>query len=352
MKVLFHCNAISPYRNEFFNVLSKLCDLTVAYETDNSEHKHRDKRWFEGLKREYKTVKLEKKRFMGFLKGGNIVPLLKNEKFDVVILGNYLSVAGYKASKYCKKKKIKVGVSADGAIAKKEKRLAFYIKRTILKRCDFFLSPSDKTDEYFKKYKVKGKIYRYPFTSLSNLDILDFYKREQKTIATVLTVGQFIHRKGFDILIRNASRINAKIIVCGGEPTKEYLEMVNSDNIEFVGFKTKAEIGDLYKSSDVFVLPTREDIWGLVINEAMNYSLPIVTTYSCVAGVELISEGENGFLIDVTDEDALVSRINYLVDNYDLRIKMGMISNQKIKNYTIENMAKKTFEIIKEVLNG
>ena len=51
-------------------------------------------------------------------------------------------------------------------------------------------------------------------------------------------------------------------------------------------------------ASDLFVLPTREDIWGLVINEAMSFGLPIITTRKCIAGTELITDGENGYLLE------------------------------------------------------
>ena len=115
-KVLFQCNAISPYRNNFFNYLAKICDLTVVYETENYEHSHRDQKWFEGLTVEYNKVKIDKKKVFGKFYKGDILPLLKQERFDVVILGNYLSFTGFTVAKYCKRKKIKVAVSADGAL--------------------------------------------------------------------------------------------------------------------------------------------------------------------------------------------------------------------------------------------
>lgn len=60
----------------------------------------------------------------------------------------------------------------------------------------------------------------------------------------------------------------------GGEPTEDYLQMRASlglDNVHFVGFQKKEALSRYYRAADLFVLPTREDIWGLVINEAMAY---------------------------------------------------------------------------------
>ena len=347
LKVLFSCITISPYRNEFFNHLATLCDLTVCYEVEQSEHTHRDKRWFEGLEVKYKKVKLDRKKsFIKFSKG-DITPLLK-QGFDVVILGHYLSFTSLDALKYCKKNKIKVGVSADGAKVKKEKGSISFIKKYLLKKCDFVLSPSLQTDEYFKKYNVsQNKIYRYNFTSLGKKDILPNLIREEKEQLTILSVGQFIYRKGYDILIKVAKNLNAKTVICGAEPTEEYLKLneQNGNKVEFLGFKTKEQLREIYAQADIFVLPTREDNWGLVINEAMNYSLPIVTTKECVAGVELL---QSEWIVEV-NETSIEEAINKLINSYPLRLEVGKRNNLAIQDNTIETMAERVFEIILKV---
>jgi len=211
----------------------------------------------------------------------------------------------------------------------------------------FALSPSGKTDEYFLKYGIaKNKIFRYNFTSLLQEDVLDYTSRQNKEI-TILSIGQFIYRKGFDLLIKGANLIKGKIIICGGEPTQEYLDLAKeykADNVEFLGFKTKEQLKEIYLKSDIFVLPTREDIWGLVINEAMNYSLPIVTTSACVAGVELLDEES---IVEPDSTSALVEALNKLIENPSLREEQAIKNNKKIKTHTIENMASRTIEILK-----
>lgn len=80
-------------------------------------------------------------------------------------------------------------------------------------------------------------------------------------------------------------------------------------NVHFIDFMPKKELADYYRAADIFVLPTREDIWGLVINEAMAYGLPVVTTEKCVAGVEMVCEGHNGYIVPVENTDALKKAI-------------------------------------------
>ena len=87
-------------------------------------------------------------------------------------------------------------------------------------------------------------------------------------------------------------------------------------------------------------MPTREDIWGLVINEAMAYGLPIITTDNCLAGLELIKNEENGYIIPVNNTELLAQYANLLIDNKSLRDKIAANIRKKIQLYTLENMAK------------
>ena len=91
------------------------------------------------------------------------------------------------------------------------------------------------------------------------------------------------------------------------------------------------------------MLPTREDIWGLVINEAMAYGLPVITTDRCVAGLELVEEGRNGYIVPVEDEQVLADKMRAALAS-DMEA-MGKASLEKIRPYTLENMARVHAEI-------
>ena len=160
----------------------------------------------------------------------------------------------------------------------------------------------------------------------------------------ILSVGQFIYRKGYDILIKSAKQIEEKIgiYIVGGTPSAEYLEMAEGiSNIHFVGFKTKTELFSYYIAADLFVLPTREDIWGLVINEAMAFMLPIITTNRCIAGLELVSD--NGFIVECEDSEAIAQKVNIILENPE---EYSINSFKNIQNYTIEKMATKHVDVL------
>ena len=99
-------------------------------------------------------------------------------------------------------------------------------------------------------------------------------------------------------------------------------------------------------SAKVVALPTREDIWGLVINEAMGYGLPIISTDQCVAALELVKEGENGFILPVNSDEKLRDKILLLLSDKQLAYEFSIESNKTISEYTIENMAENYAEIL------
>jgi glycosyltransferase involved in cell wall biosynthesis len=134
---------------------------------------------------------------------------------------------------------------------------------------------------------------------------------------------------------------NGSVYIVGGEATEEYLklrEALGLQNVHFLGFQKKDRLALIYKAADLFVLPTREDIWGLVINEALAYGLPTITTDRCVAGLELIEDGINGYVVPVEDASALAEKIKAVLAS-DLEA-MGKAALEKVRPYTLENMAK------------
>lgn len=97
-------------------------------------------------------------------------------------------------------------------------------------------------------------------------------------------------------------------------------------------------------AADLFVFPTREDIWGLVVNEALSYGLPVITTNKCLAGVELIEHGENGYIISTNNVKDLSKYINCFFSKETNRVRFVKNSLKIIEEYTIEKMVEKHLE--------
>lgn len=282
-------------------------------------------------------------------------------------MGGYSTPTGMYLINYLKNKKIPFILNCDGGLIKQDSKIRYKIKKYFISKADFYITTGKESIKYLTYYGAdESNIYVYPFSSIkdnsiqkksSETEIKDIKKKNGiKEENIVLAVGRFIHIKGFDILLKATKEFDSNIgvYVIGGTPTEEYLRIVKENslnNIHFIDFKEVNELEEYYKIANVFVLPTRGDVWGLVINEAMSKGLPIVTTNKCVAGLELIEYEKNGFIVPVDNEEELKKAIEKIINNKRLQETMSNNNIEKIKFYTIENMAKVHIKIFENIID-
>lgn len=364
-KILYLTGYPAPYRVAYFDVLGRSADVTVLFADRKEDQAHRSQAWFVQGSGNFRAVQLEKR--VTAMRGGclctDVLDWLK-QKWDVIVLCGYSSPTVMLAMAYLKTKRIPFWMEVDGGLIRQDSGAKYLFKKTLVSAAAGWLSTGRSTSDYLVHYGAKReKIYEYPFSSLHESDMpQDLLTQEKKQALRqelgihggkmILSIGQFIHRKGYDVLLRAAAMLapDVEIYIVGGTPTEEYLQMCRElglQNVHFEGFMKKEQLLKYYQAADLFVLPTREDIWGLVINEAMAYGLPVITTDRCVAGLDLVENGVNGYIVPVGDEKALAEKITVLFDRDWTR--MGQISREKIQPYTIEMMAQKHLEIFEAV---
>lgn len=363
MRVLYLTNYAAPYKVQFFDRLGKHVDLTVLF-AGAQEQQVRSAAWFVEGDGGFEKVFLNKKA--GSLAGEHlcldVLDWLK-KGYDKIIIGGYSSPTAMLAMAWLRLHRIPFYMSVDGGLIREESAAKYRFKKLLVTAASEWLSSGKYTTDFLVHYGAKReKVHEYPFSSLLAEDIRDSVVSEEEQQALraalgieetkmVLTVGQFIPRKGFDILLRAAASLDADtgIYIVGGEPTEEYLQMVqdlNLKNVHFVGFAKKERLALYYKAADLFVLPTREDIWGLVIGEAMAYGLPVITTDRCVAGLELLEEGISGHIIPVENVAAVSDSIKAVFAAGSQ--KMCAAALESIRRYTIEGMVDAHVTILKD----
>lgn len=364
MKVLFITNYPVPYRIQFFNKLNELVELTAVFESKLASD--RNAGWLSSINVNYKSIFLNENDDINLKQSvKTVMDLISANSFDYIIIGNYATPIERKLISKFKAKKIPYVFSSDGGFKKNDNFLKKFIKKYYVKGADLYFSSSEKTDEYLECYGApKNLIHRYHFTSISESDVQKYLisKNEKNNLRKelgmteekiVLGVGSFIRRKGWDLLLNSITDTSIGYYVVGGEITEEYKELVERkrlNNVHFISFKQKEEEDKYYKAADVFVLPTREDIWGLVINEAMAFGLPVVSTDSCNAAIAMVHNGENGYVIKNIDSEEGIKNLNEkileILSNEDAIVNYGKKSLEVVKEFTIEQMAKDYFDIL------
>ena len=369
-KVIFSTNLPSPYRVDFFNELGKYCDLTVLYERKRSSE--RDKKWVGESAKNFKEIYLNLEPVgTDRSKGHALRDYIKTGEFDILIFTNYVSPATIEAILYCRIRRISYFIEYDGGFSKKDKFPKGILKKILLKGAKGHFTTADEHINYLMSLGIDQKnIYKYPFTSIRESDLQKAKQKTEndKTIAKrrldmregkiILSIGRFSYDKGYgkgyDVLL-NVAKVLTKdigIYIVGDEPTQEFIDIKKNNNLEnvhFVGFKTKQDLEEYYVASDLFVLLTRGDVWGLVINEAMMHGLPVITTPYCIAGTELVNDGENGYLVDLNDPKVISDKCENLLLNDDEYKKSSDNCYKKVNAYTIEKMVERHIDIFNSI---
>lgn len=360
-RVLFLTNYPSPYRVCFFDELGKSMDVTVLFSDRIEEKKHRNADWYVRSSGSFKAVQLERR---AATIGSNdlcldVMDWVKKD-FDAIVVSGYSNPTVILAMAYMRIQKIPFYMEVDGGLIREQGGFRYHVKKMLVSAANYWISSGDHTTDYLVHYGAKReRVLTYPFTSLWERDILPqplTYEDKRQLRAgldmpekkIILYVGRFTEEKGMDALLDAASELDgdAGIYFIGGEAGEAHRALCrekNLKNVHFVGFKKKDELAEYYRAADLLVLPTYSDVWGLVVNEAMANGLPVVTTDRCVAGLELVRDGVNGYIVPVKDREALVEKVNAVLGSDYAR--MGAAALETIRTYTIENMAKTHVEI-------
>ena len=109
--------------------------------------------------------------------------------------------------------------------------------------------------------------------------------------------------------------------------------------MRFVGAIDYDNIAIYYAAADVFIIPTLEDNWSLVVPEAMACGLPILCSKYNGCWPELIHQDKNGWIFDPLDSESTVKCLNLCIENKNELTKMGINSQEIVKNYSPEKAA-------------
>ena len=239
---------------------------------------------------------------------------------------------------------------------RKSSRIRYWLKRILLKSATGILVSGPLQREYVLQYvKDKGKVEiignptgslepeLYSAPGIREELRAEFGWRDDEVV--LLYVGRLASEKGLltliDALGKASNRgVHPTLVLVGSGPLEAELRARAQDmgvKVQLTGFLQRNELARRYAASDVFVLPSQSEPWGLVVNEAMEFGLPLVLSSHVGSVPVLLKEGENGFLFPVGDSDALASYVEHLYFDKELRQQMGRLSRRIIQDHSLEN---------------
>jgi len=156
----------------------------------------------------------------------------------------------------------------------------------------------------------------------------------------VASIGSLIRRKGFDILLRAASRlgssVDVRVLVVGEGPERQNLEALARElaidgSVSFLG--ERGDVGAILRDAvDIVVSAARSEAFGLTLVEAGGCRLPVIAP--AVDGIpEVVVDGENGLLIAPEDEVELAAAITRLATDRGLRERLGHAGRKRVETH-------------------
>ena len=173
----------------------------------------------------------------------------------------------------------------------------------------------------------------------------------------VIYVGLLNVRKGIHYLIQAWNSLNlpetqAELILVGclQQDLKHYLTKQHyKKNIILYGSTNRKNLKTLYNQSSLFVLPSVEDGFGMVMGEAMACGLPVITTTN-TGGPDIIQNNIHGYLVPPAQSIILAEKINWCYEHQEACMLMGQAAKQHIQKFTWDNYGNQVYNVYKKIL--
>ena len=226
-----------------------------------------------------------------------------------------------------------------------------YSRKKIITSADYCIGASSKSVEKLLAWgaapeKTAKALLTYAFQEKKN---------PHPEPGRLLYVGSMVRRKGLDLLIQAMPYIEKSAIlkVVGNGTEEEQSELVKlaennhvSSRVKFCGYKSGSALKEEYEKAQVFVLPTREDCFGLVLLEAAANGLPIVSSIYADGAYDIVEPGINGELADPEDSEKFGEAISGVIENQEYS---RSAQNKDLSSFDIDQVAKVYLKVIEKV---
>ncbi len=184
-------------------------------------------------------------------------------------------------------------------------------------------------------------------------------KLDQKRL---VSVGRLAKEKGYldllkiyNLLVKDYSDWHLDIVGDGPErqSLEEYISNHNlKDKVTLHGFQNRDYIDNLLHNSSLYIMTSYTESFGIVLIEAMSHGLPCLAFDSAEGACELISSGNDGYLIKNRNFQVMLEKIEDLIEKKDQRIRIGKAAYETSMNYTSSVVGKKWFKLMEESDNN
>jgi glycosyltransferase involved in cell wall biosynthesis len=374
-KILYLLSHPIQYQSPLIESISKdrFIDLEVIYYSDYSVKKHFDKAF--GKKIRFNVPLLKGYKYSYIFKGDSknififlfkIILIFKKKKPDFLWVHGYDTFYKIITIFLANFFNCKVLLRGESNLLKNN-FITFYIytRKLFFFFLDYFvdiyMSIGRKNKEFYENFVSKNKIYPFPYVVNNNffekkilnkknkIKLLNTLNIKKNSTIFIYT-GKIIRKKNLSFLLEIFSKLvnkynNIYLLIVGDGEERSFLEKKYnnfSKNIKFLGFANQKEISNFYSISNIFIMPSSYEPWGLSVNEAMIFQNALLLSSNVGSGYDLLKHNKNGFFFKNNCSHDLESKIQKLLSNKKKLTKMQKESKKIISKWSI-NYSKNYF---------
>jgi glycosyltransferase involved in cell wall biosynthesis len=325
----------APYRIPLFNALAERLDLRVLFLAERDPRRgfyepHRDEWRFEHGVLRGPTLR-RGARWLVLSRG--VLRELRRFRPDAVAVGGWNQPAFWLALAYCRFRRIPllVWIESTARDARSEAKPLALARAAMVRAAAGAFVPGTASADYARSLGVEV-VELAPNAVDASVFEQAAVDRSGRPSCTFLYVGRLDPEKGLDTLLEAFREVPGELVVVGAGIAHERLLRLAPDHVRFEGPKDRDELVRYYRDADTFVLPSRSEPWGMVLNEAAAAGLPLVATDEAGAAHDLIDG--NGFRVPAGDVAALREALTRLAEDPELRRRFGQRSRELARRFT------------------
>ena len=324
----------SFYKVNLYNELSQKMKIFVIFLC--SKNSCRDEKFLNHKKNfEYiylsDSVYEKRNKILNVLK---ILKILKIKKYKKLVLGGWDSLENWSALFFSSKNKNALVIESS-EFESTNRGIKGLLKKIFVSRISLGFASGESQIALLKNVGYKNEIRKTKGVGIFNYKKINII-REISEVKKFLYVGRLSSEKNVEQIIDIFNKIpELELNIVGYGPLEVKLKNKANKNINFLGKIENDGLSQIYQENDVFILPSKSEAWGLVVEEALYNGLPVILSNKVGCHTELIKNGEEGYIYDLESEKDFKGKIYKMINlkNY-LRIK--------------ENVKKMNFELIKK----
>lgn len=368
-KVLLIHNIISPHTESVFQELAKLVNLEVLYcakKESNREWQINPKGYSHSI---LKSIKIEfnHKDLFTLIFNPQIINKIKTSNPNVVVISGWDLPTYWIAALYCYLNNIPYVLWSGSTINETSWRrtISKPLVKLIIAGASKYLAYGLKARDYLITLGANSKLIKVVYNSINlnhfkssgnenqKKELIKKYNLKNKKV--ILFYGQLVERKNPTLLLRSFKSLKNKnlvLLIVGSGQRKEHLNKLILEerikNAYVINDPGDNEILAYYDVADIFVLPSKQEVWGLVVNQAMAKGLAVVVSDNVGCTRDLIVHKKTGMIFPSGNEKRLTESLTTLIENKNLLKNIGVNAKAYVQKTSPDRVAKRIADFINQ----